>query len=59
MLVNGPVKFKTMGIKEYEPAPRLGQHTEEVLKSIGYTEEEILDMVNSQAIKLDDAKELV
>ena len=24
-----------------------------------YTEEEILDMVNSRAIKLDDAKELV
>ena len=59
VLVNGPVKFKTMGIKEYTPAPRVGEHTEEVLKELGYTEEEILNMVNSQAVKLDDSKELV
>lgn len=59
VLVNGPVKFKTMDIKEYTPAPRLGQHTKEVLKKIGYTDEEILDMVNSQAIKVETAKELV
>lgn len=59
VLVNGPVKFKTMGIKEYTPAPRVGEHTEEVLKELGYTEEEILNMVNSQVVKLDDSKELV
>jgi len=59
VLVNGPVKFKTMGIKEYTPAPRIGEHTEEVLKELGYTDDEIMAMANSQAIKVDAAKELV
>jgi crotonobetainyl-CoA:carnitine CoA-transferase CaiB-like acyl-CoA transferase len=59
VLVNGPVKFKTMGIKEYSPAPRIGEHTEEVLRELGYSDDEISVMVNSQAIKVDAVKELV
>ena len=59
VLVNGPVKFKTMGIKEYSPAPRIGEHTEEVLRELGYNDDEISAMVSSQAIKVDAVKELV
>ncbi|WP_027701644.1 CaiB/BaiF CoA transferase family protein [Metaclostridioides mangenotii] len=59
VLVNGPVKFKTMGIKEYSPAPRIGEHTEEVLRELGYSDDEISAMINSQAIKVDAVKELV
>ncbi|WP_304339964.1 CaiB/BaiF CoA transferase family protein [Metaclostridioides mangenotii] len=59
VLVNGPVKFKTMGIKEYSPAPRIGEHTEEVLRELGYNDDEISAMVSTQAIKVDAVKELV
>lgn len=58
VLVNGPVKFKTMGIKKYVNAPRVGEHTEEVLKELGYDDNEIKAMVESSAIKLDAAKEI-
>lgn len=41
ILVNSPVKFGEMGIREMTPAPRLEEHTDNILSSLGYKTEEI------------------
>jgi len=39
-----------------KPAPGLGQHTAEVLRELGYSEEEITRLAELGAIKLDGGK---
>ncbi len=51
ILVDSPVRFQKMGIKEYQPAPKLGEHSEEILASVGYTKEEIEALKNNKVIK--------
>ncbi len=51
ILVDSPVRFQNMGIKEYQPAPKLGEHSEEILASVGYTKEEIEALKNNKVIK--------
>lgn len=51
ILVDSPVRFQKMGIKEYQPAPKLGEHSEEILSSVGYTKEEIETLKNNKVIK--------
>ena len=41
ILINSPVKFGEMGIREMSPAPRISENTDEILSSIGYKPEEI------------------
>jgi crotonobetainyl-CoA:carnitine CoA-transferase CaiB-like acyl-CoA transferase len=41
ILINSPVKFGEMGIREMSPAPRISENTDEILSSIGYKQEEI------------------
>lgn len=50
ILVDTPVRFETMGIKEYENAPFIGQHSEEILNNIGYSDEEIAVLKESKVI---------
>ncbi len=50
-LVRSPVKFLRMGLPPYEKGPRIGQHTGQVLRDLGYTEEEIQALVEEGAIK--------
>jgi crotonobetainyl-CoA:carnitine CoA-transferase CaiB-like acyl-CoA transferase len=45
-----PVKFSATPARHRMPAPTLGQHTDEVLKSVGYTESEIAELSASAAI---------
>lgn len=51
ILVDSPVRFQNMGIKEYQPAPKLGEHSEDILASVGYTKEEIEALKNNKVIK--------
>ena len=51
ILVDTPVRFETMGIKEYMPAPKLGEHSEQILENIGYTADQISELKNSGVIK--------
>lgn len=51
VLVNTPIMFRNMGIKEYVAAPKVGQHTEEVLKDLGYSEEQVKSMIEEKAVR--------
>ena len=41
LLVRTPVQMEEEGLPEYNPGPYLGQHTEEVIRSLGYSDAEI------------------
>ena len=53
--IGHPVKFSETpgGVKR--PAPLMGQHTAEVLREIGYSESEIVEMAAAGVIKLADS----
>ncbi|MEG1741283.1 MAG: CoA transferase, partial [Acetivibrio sp.] len=50
-LVRTPVKFKESGVPEYKKGPKIGEHTEEVLEKLGYTNKEIKKMKDNGAIR--------
>ncbi len=50
VLVNTPVLFTESDSREYERAPKLGENTEEVISSLGYTSEEIEKMREDKII---------
>ncbi|MGB5822480.1 MAG: CoA transferase [Proteocatella sp.] len=50
ILVDTPVRFQNMGIKEYQAAPKLGEHSDQILESIGYKKEEIAELKNNKVI---------
>ncbi len=43
-----PVKFAEMGTPEYNRGPFIGEHTSEVLKGLGYADEEVAAMFDSK-----------
>ena len=43
-LLNNPIKLSETSAQNRSPAPELGEHTDEVLKKLGYTEDEITGM---------------
>lgn len=47
-----PVQFSSHGVPEWELAPRMGEHTEEILGKIGYTPEEIHSLTEKNIIKV-------
>lgn len=49
-LVRTPVNFQTTPLPPYEKAPLLGEHTEDVLASLGYSEAEIKVMEDEGVI---------
>ena len=50
VLYNTPVLFEENGIKEFVRAPKLGEHTDETLKQIGYTKEQIDELKAKKVI---------
>jgi crotonobetainyl-CoA:carnitine CoA-transferase CaiB-like acyl-CoA transferase len=49
-LINMPIKFCQNPAKVRSPAPLLGQHTEEVLLSLGYSSQKISQLRKEQVI---------
>jgi len=48
---NIPISYDSQGfVDECTPAPLLGQHTAEILKGLGYSDEEIKAMIENQSI---------
>lgn len=54
ILVRTPVKFSESGLPEYKKGPKIGEHTREVLKKLGYMEEEIFSMEAKGEVKSHD-----
>lgn len=51
ILINTPVKFGEMGIREMTPAPRISENTDKILSSIGYTPKEIENLKVSKSVR--------
>lgn len=51
VLVNTPVKFREMGLREMTPAPKLEENTVEILKSLGYKDEEIAKLKDMKSVR--------
>ena len=49
-LVRQPVKFQEAGIPEYNRGPMIGEQGPEILKEIGYTDEQVQAMLDSGAL---------
>jgi formyl-CoA transferase len=45
-----PMHFSTMPTRVQQPAPTLGEHTEEVLHSLGYTAEQVAELKQARVI---------
>ncbi len=43
-MVNIPVKLKSVEKKKYARGPFLGEHSEQIIKSLGYTDEQLKDL---------------
>lgn len=50
VLVNSPVKFNTIEQETPSPAPKLGENTNEIMTTLGYSPEEIKKFKDNQAI---------
>jgi crotonobetainyl-CoA:carnitine CoA-transferase CaiB-like acyl-CoA transferase len=45
-----PINFSTMSNRMQQPAPTLGQHTEEILQSLGYTAEQLAELKRAKVM---------
>ena len=45
-----PIYFSKMPQRVQQPAPTLGQHTEEILQSLGYTVEQVAELKQAKVI---------
>lgn len=50
VLVRNPIRFEETGLPPYEKAPKIGEHTREILKEIGYKDEKIEEMISEKEI---------
>lgn len=45
-----PIKFSESSVQKYSPPPQYGEHTDEVLKSLGYSDDQIKELVRLKVI---------
>jgi crotonobetainyl-CoA:carnitine CoA-transferase CaiB-like acyl-CoA transferase len=45
-----PINFSTMPSRVQKPAPILGKHTEEILHSLGYTPDQVVQLKRAKVI---------
>lgn len=50
VLYNTPVMYDSYGFKDFVRAPKHGEHTEETLKGLGYTDEQIQELRDNKVI---------
>lgn len=50
VLVRLPVRFREMGAPEYNKGPLIGEHSVEVLKEIGYSDEKIKEFLDKKTL---------
>lgn len=50
VLPNNPIQFSSMGPAEFNLAPHLGQDSTSLLKSLGYTDGQIAEMIANKAV---------
>lgn len=56
-LVRLPVKFEEMGLPEYRKGPKIGEQGAEILMELGYTKEQISELLGSGALYIwDDSR---
>lgn len=51
-VVRPPVDFTEMGLPEYNKGPLLGEHSEGILRNLGYSEEQIKEMKANKEIRV-------
>jgi len=49
-MFTNPVQFPYREAQEYVLSPLLGEHTEEVLKGVGYTDEQLKELRDKKVI---------
>lgn len=49
VVVRPPVRFREMGVPEYNRAPMIGEHSVDILQKLGYTEEQVETMLDNGA----------
>jgi formyl-CoA transferase len=45
-----PINFSKMSSRRQQPAPALGEHTAEILQSLGYTADQVADLKRAKVI---------
>jgi cinnamoyl-CoA:phenyllactate CoA-transferase len=53
-LIRPPLYSDNLGLPEYNPAPMLGENTVEILKGLGYSDEEIKKLLEAKVVKQHD-----
>lgn len=51
IMIRGPIRFEEAGLPEYDKAPGIGQHTEEILTGLGYDRDTIMQMAKNKEIR--------
>ncbi|MEG1190836.1 MAG: CoA transferase, partial [Oscillospiraceae bacterium] len=51
---NSPITFDSQGKSEWKTYPLLGEHSAEILKKLGYTDEQIAGMAERKSVIVHD-----